>query len=923
MPLALPGQKGRILGEGDKVAAHSQTKPGGTPLMDTALQTATRPPAAGLNCYRCHQPATAGQAPDSVRRKLCVECASLAAITLPQSPERRAAAPPELMNSPAWPVVRQYTQDGTLWQHQTEAIQKLLDGHNTVIATSTASGKTLVFQSYVLHNLASDPEATAIVLYPTKALANDQNTRWREACAAMGLAPDTVGQIDGNISTQYRDSILSSSRVVIMTPDVCHAWLIRRSRTPQVHRFLSGLRTIVIDEAHTYEGVFGSNSAYLFRRMASAAADAGNNRPPIYVAATATIEEPQGHLRKLTGHHFELVSEDDNGAPKHPRKLLHLPTGNSIDEKQHTVAKLIVSIIDADPDAQVIAFCDSRQGVERIVDVVDRKSIVRPYRSGYRADDRREIEAQLKENSIRAVVATSALELGIDMPDLSYGIQLDLPPSRKQLHQRLGRVGRSKPGTFILLAPPDRFSTVGDTLSGYYAKHVEPCQLYLNNEFITFAQALCLKEELAARNQPTHLAPAHCEWPQNFQQALRQANRTPPDHLASLSQASEKKPPHHAFSLRTTGEDNLAIIESSAPSGSRERTYEIGDISVSQAMQEAHPGAIYRHRGNPYRIRAWARRRDSHEPFITANRISETSDRTRPIMRETVHLDPNEDTIIAGRYEEGPLGCIGELVATVTESVEGFRTISNYRGRRPDEALYYRDTMARDPGMSRKQRRYTTTAVLLRIHHEYFTGLGMEPTRAREELAQALRRQLSYERSIAIQDIRATGTNITVATDQGSYLAEDSIVVYDNIFGGLGLIDHLYTNLEDYASSLNAARPDPEQESILLNPATVKNFIDWLSSLSGADAGEPPKPSSRNWWRVVAPSNSLTIISEEGYPERATVTGHLWEDRLVYILQTEEGQIQATENHLPLERANLEWTLWQPATGKYQDFAQD
>ena len=891
--------------------------------MSTALQTQQRPNSNKRQCYRCHNPATAGQAPDSVRRQLCLECASLSALTLPDSPESRAQAPEAILASPAWPVAQQHTPNNTLWAHQSKGIELLLNGENTVIATSTASGKTLVFQTHVLHQVCTNPEATAIVLYPTKALANDQNARWKEACRLIGLPPDTIGQIDGNVDSRYREQIITTSRIIIMTPDVCHAWLIRRSRSPAVHNFLAGLRTIVIDEAHTYEWVFGSNSAYLFRRLASAAADAGNNTPPIYVAATATIEQPQEHLRKLTGQLFSLVSEDDNGAPKHKRRLLHIATGDSIDEKQHSVATLIVSIIDADPEAQVIAFCDSRQGVERIVQIADRPHTVLPYRSGYRAEDRKDIETQLKENTIRAVVATSALELGIDMPDLSYGIQMDLPPSRKQFHQRLGRVGRSKPATFVLLAPPQRFITVGDTLAGYYSKHVEPSQLYLNNEFISFTQALCLRDELHARNQPTNQLPEHCEWPPNFRKSLREANQAPPDHLQPIAQASANRPPHHAYSLRTTGEDNLAIVETPSQPNSRERTYEIGDISVSQAMREAYPGAIYRHRGHPYRIKGWNRRKDSKEPYITANRISETQDRTQPVLRHIIHLDPNEDTILADRYDEGPIGCIGQLMVAVTQSVEGYRTISHYRGRRPEEVLFYRDMMARDPGMTRKQRRFTTTAVVIRINQEWFKGQGAMPSHYREELAQALKRQLSYERSIAIQDLGATGTNIVVATDQGAYLADDAIVIYDNIFGGLGLIDHLYAELPKYAQALAASQADPENETILLSPETVRNFNDWLSLVGETDHGELPKPTIDDWWRVLAPNTTTHVMSEDGVPISATVTGHMWDEQVVYVLQTQDGQVQATENHLPTKASNLEWKLWRPATGHYQDFSQE
>ena len=872
-------------------------------------------------CHRCNRPATAGPVPDSITRNHCIECAAIASVTLQPTPERRAPAPEALQRSPAWAIAQQYTPDNTLWNHQSNAIQLLLQGHNTLIATSTASGKTLVFQSYVMHLLSQDPEATAIVLYPTKALANDQNLRWKQACQLIGYSQDTVGQIDGTVDTRYRDNILKASRVVIMTPDVCHAWLIRRSQNQTVHRFLAGLRAIVIDEAHTYESVFGSNSAYLFRRLTSAAADCGPGAPPLYVAATATIESPQEHLRKLTGQQFQLVAEDQNGTPKHPRQLLHLPTEDSIDAKQLAVAKLIVSVLDADPEAQVIAFCDSRQGVERIVQIVDRKQSVLPYRSGYRPEERRDIEEKLKQNQIRAVVATSALELGIDMPDLSYGIQMELPPSRKQFHQRLGRIGRSKPGSFVLLAPPHRFFSMGDTLEGYYAKHVEPSHLYLTNEFISYAQALCLRDELTARKKPANSLPAQCEWPPNFARSLNDANRPPPEHLAPIANASFSKPPHHAYSLRTTGEDTLAILEVQHPGSQRENTTDIGEISVSQAMREAYPGAIYRHRGNPYQIKSWKRRRNTFDPFITAQRIGETHNRTRPIMRQILHVDPDPSQIVGDRYEDSHLGCISELMITVTESVEGYRLVSNQRANRADQSVFYRDTSPRDPDQSRKQRVYSTTAFLIRINQPWFKGANPDAAITREELAQALRRHLSYRRSIALQDLSATSQNIVIASPTGSWLADDAIVVHDNTFGGLGLIEHLYTNLEDYAQALTASQPSPDHDAILISPETVQNFNHWLQALPDSPPGAMPAPTAHDWYKVMAPGSKTLALSEDDPPLPAQVLGHSWEDQILYNLKTIEGElVTAEESFLSTRAPNMEWRLWKPSTATYQDF---
>ena len=416
-------------------------------------------------CSRCGQPATAGPDPRHPQREQCIECASLAKVNIPVNLERLAGAPRSVVSGPAWILARGVSREESLWLHQANALNELEGGNNVVVATSTASGKTLIFQLWTMHRLETEGEkTTALVFYPTKALANDQARRWQECCRTIGLEQHTVGQIDGDVQPTQRDAVVQQSRIILATPDVCHAWMLRRVDDPIIGDFLRRLRVIIIDQAHTYESVFGSNSAYLFRRLTAAALHTGAPEPPRFIAATATIQAPGQHLEKLTGADFTVIEEAQNGSPRHPRHLYHLPTDARGGATEAQLAHLVTSIIDNDPEAQVIAFHDSRMGVERIVQRIHRPEEVLPYRSGYLAQDRRNIEARLRDNSIRGVIATSALELGIDMPDLNYGVNLDLPPSRKQFHQRLGRVGRSKPGNFIILARATRFSAYGETL---------------------------------------------------------------------------------------------------------------------------------------------------------------------------------------------------------------------------------------------------------------------------------------------------------------------------------------------------------------------------------------------------------------------------------------------------------------------------
>ena len=230
-------------------------------------------------CNQCGQPATGRQDPDNYRFNLCIGCAAVESLNIPVTPERRDKVPDVIVNGPAWAITKDIRSadkpDGSMWLHQARALQELNSGANVGIATATASGKSRIFQLWTLHQVMTDPDATALVFYPNQGPGrNDQANSWNRRCADVGLPAETVGQINGDVPPNQRDSIISNSRVVIMTPDVCHAWLTRNAEKPPVKRFLRGLRTIIIDEAHTYESIFGSNSAYLFRRLVTP----GNNR---------------------------------------------------------------------------------------------------------------------------------------------------------------------------------------------------------------------------------------------------------------------------------------------------------------------------------------------------------------------------------------------------------------------------------------------------------------------------------------------------------------------------------------------------------------------------------------------------------------------------------------------------------------------
>ena len=212
--------------------------------------------------------------------------------------------------------------DGSLWAHQTQALEALGSGENVVVATGTASGKSLVFRSHAFHTASLDSKRRILVFYPLKALAADQVLGWKKMAHSLQIDDDVIGRIDGSVHVKDREEILRTSKIVVMTPDVCHAWLMHRLSLPVVRDFVRSLSLVVMDETHTLEGVFGSNFAFLMRRLIAARRhllqDETDRSPLQFVAATATIQDPGEHLKKLTGYEFTAI--EDDGAPQHGRR---------------------------------------------------------------------------------------------------------------------------------------------------------------------------------------------------------------------------------------------------------------------------------------------------------------------------------------------------------------------------------------------------------------------------------------------------------------------------------------------------------------------------------------------------------------------------------------------------------------------------
>jgi DEAD/DEAH box helicase domain-containing protein len=479
-----------------------------------------------------------------------------------------------------------------LFSHQAEAWDSVMRQGHTVVTTGTASGKSLCFNLPVLHMLSVDPRARALYLYPTKALAQDQ----ARGLAQLGIPSLRHAIYDGDTPQGERAAIRKRANLVLTNPDMLHVGIL-----PHHDRwgdFLANLALVVVDEAHVYRGVFGSHVANVLRRLRRLAAAYGTT--PRFVLTSATIANPVQLASGLTGLDFRLVDRDC--APRGEREivmcnppLLDERTGrraSSLSESAALFADLIAA------DVRTICFARSRRAAELIyqfaktrLDDPERERRIAPYRAGYTPQQRRDLERRLAEGDLLGVVATSALELGIDIGHLDAAISVTFPGTVASLRQQWGRAGRRRGGLALYVAGDD-------ALDQFFCRHpdeflgrpVEAAILDHTSEFIHMRHLLA-----AAYEGP--LEPRDAE---TLGEGLEQAA----DRLVAageLRRHGGRWLPRRAgfpagqISLRSASPDSFTIVE--AECGEL-----LGFVEAERAFSTVHPGAVYLHLGEPYEV---------------------------------------------------------------------------------------------------------------------------------------------------------------------------------------------------------------------------------------------------------------------------------------------------------------------------------
>ncbi|HHU85217.1 MAG TPA: DEAD/DEAH box helicase, partial [Peptococcaceae bacterium] len=508
-----------------------------------------------------------------------------------------------------------------LYMHQKEALKVLVDGQNVCMLTGTASGKSMVFYAKGIDMLAQNYDAKIIAIYPLKALGREQEAKWAEALQRAGMDDVVVGRIDGDIHVSMRKGVLKKSKVVIMTPDIIHTWLLSNIGDRDIINFLLKVSLIIVDEVHTYTGVFGSNAAYLFRRFRHLLAMAGRNLQ--FICASATMANPEDHLNNLFGVPFTLIGEDLDTSPKHEVEIVLLVPPRKEDFLSE-VTKLIKEI-SAGPD-RFIAFIDSRRQTELISSILARKHSgeeeadspvkidrnpldtlnILPYRAGYEEIDQQIIQQRLSQGLLKGVISTSALELGLDIPHLGIAVLIGVPYSATSLFQRIGRIGRHGKGiVYIIHSGSFLDEVIFKNPARLLNRPLGESALYLNNPRIQYIHTLCLARSGGEHDQLCNVLgkeitendfDSPITWPDGFISLCKseRIGEITPDLQAMKAEAGDD--PNHTYPLRDV-ESQFRVQLKQGPVQEDK-----GSLSYSQLLREAYPGAVYYYATQAYRV---------------------------------------------------------------------------------------------------------------------------------------------------------------------------------------------------------------------------------------------------------------------------------------------------------------------------------
>jgi DEAD/DEAH box helicase domain-containing protein len=499
--------------------------------------------------------------------------------------------PPPLLNALAEAGI------DALYSHQHEAWMHARAGRNVVLATGTASGKTLAYNLPVFSALLTDDTARALYLFPTKALAQDQLTVINRQLSAQVARP-VAAIYDGDTPQGQRASIRRNARLILSNPDMLHTGILPHHTNWA--DFFRGLRFVVIDEMHTYRGVFGSHVANVIRRLKRVARFYGVQ--PQFILSSATIGNPRELAERLIEGPVELLDRDGSSRGERHFLLYNPPV---VDEALGLRKSALMESVRLAQDlfanqVQSVVFARSRRSVEIILTYLQelpvghgKRTRIRGYRSGYLPSQRRDIEKGLRAGTVQTVVATNALELGIDIGGLGAAVLAGYPGSIASVYQQAGRAGRGAAALAVLVAsanPLDQF--LAHHPDYFFGKSPEQALINPDHLLILLNHLRCAMFELPFEKGDGFgaLAGDQLEEFLGFLVSSREAH-TSEDKYFWMSDSY----PAANISLRSASAENVVLHTIS-----EDRPAAVGEVDLSSALWMVHPRAVYLHEGQQY-----------------------------------------------------------------------------------------------------------------------------------------------------------------------------------------------------------------------------------------------------------------------------------------------------------------------------------
>ena len=812
-------------------------------------------------------------------------------VVLNATPARYGELPEKLHPAVRGALERLYPKG--LYAHQSEGISEGLEGKNICVCTNTASGKTRIFTSISTSHLLYSANSVVLALYPLRALLQDQAIKWREAALDAGLDSTLVQIIDGGIPIKERIPRLQRGRIVLMTPDVLHAWLLPSIGEQDAASFLRRLSIVVLDEAHIYDGVFGSNMAYLMRRLRSAAEAAigaensNGTTEKQFLASTATMADGQNFMKLLTGVDFHFIGPERDGTPTFEKRIVHCSISAAGDGYRTFLRKIGRDVSNSNENERFLVFTDSRKRVEELASDLQRSirgekeekneetarepleeietlianAKILPYRAGYEDNCREKIQEALTHARLKGVVSTSALELGIDIGNIGLVILIGAPADARSFRQRAGRTGRDCPGLVIILDTDDLVYRTG--LRMYLERDFRPNTLYLDNEYLRYANVLCAAEEQkrvsSARCSEAPFGDLNTVFLHLLHNELHPASPVPQDLYPLKQQAANG--PHHAFPLRTCAEKNYVLSLGHGWSGS---------LSYSQVLREGYPGAIYRHLAHAFRVN-----RIHHGPGEILVRKSRTIARTTPKIQKTVF--PLLQAIHRMLRSESFVVCESEL--QVAERVTGFReTVGRNLVR--DETYGMESSFSQYP-----LNRYIRTSGVSFIFPE---------TLGRSGAGKYIR-----DAFCSVCQVREGDSDWGIFVGKGERFGGEELrgfSVYDSTYGSLRLTRQILPCLEEILKEAMRLADKKDASLVVETLAWMMKMLPSLEedSLKGyrADARQAAAADDDGWLLMVAPGEKAMLHDGESHIyEEVRVLSFVYSPKgMIYILEPRRGE---------------------------------